>query len=481
MSLGTLETRDRFPIDTTYKPHNTRITDDGGNASDSDAETLIAKPAAAYTSSPYVFERNPTIMPGPLEELTPPPSPGSGSSTRQKLKKGHKQSPSLNMNFAPLLNRASTVISMARDSSNSSPTRHAAPPTPVETRSSATSTSSGSSSPHRRSKTFADFFQIQGNSAPVSFGLLPTPSPKKEQAPYGSPFGPALEERPESKASSGQASPVRPGQTRRGSTFSAAASFLGLTSPRANSLSPVRKSARSRTRIDDETMKLDFENEIFPNESLGGKGEKAFDELLSNSEKLFNKMRTAYAKKCDALNEIDDWRRADQEDLEEQTLRADNLKQQLDEMAAIVTDRDAEIEDLKQEMKDQERRSRTIRALPDTTDEPPCRIERLWSAGGEDAFEIGEDDDSEEESAPPVQSAVDKAAGVVSRPASARSESIKMQPGQVSRKERTSIAWADAAPFLPPEDQLQKQNQDLKQRVRELEETLHSCLGLVDV
>lgn len=325
----------------------------------------------------------------------------------------------------------------------------------------------------------------------MSFGILPTgsSSPRKEQGPTGSPFGPVRREsRPDSVgvSPSGSSSPIRPGHVRRESTLSAAASFFGLGGQRSTAASsPVRRSARSRTRLDDEIMRLDFENEMFPEESLGGKGEKAFDELLANAEKLFNRIRSAYAKKCDALNEMDDLRRADKEALEEQKLRAEHLKEQVEGMATRMSEKDAEVESLRDELEERDRRARTIRVLPPTTtDERPQSQEsgqatRIWSAAGEDVFEIGRDEESDAESESERNSIFDRPSRPVSSSTAPTEEDRRRRSTQL-HQQRQSMAWSDAAPFLPPDHGLQAENKDLKQRVRELEETLQSCLGLVD-
>ena len=228
-------------------------------------------------------------------------------------------------------------------------------------------------------------------------------------------------------------------------------------------------------------MRLDFENEVFPNDSLGGKGEKAFDELLANSERLFERTRNAYAKKCDALNDMDDSRRTDKEELEEQRLRADHLKAQLDKMGKKLCERDEEVEELEKELEGKEQRSKTIRVLPSSIDGLESRpgsaqISRIWSATGEDVFEVSNSRHSKAESE--RHSISDLSSRPVSSAASTL-EDATMKSAQPQRP-RNSMTWVDAAPFLPPVDGLETENKDLKRRVRELEETLQSCLGLVD-
>ena len=259
-----------------------------------------------------------------------------------------------------------------------------------------------------------------------------------------------------------------------------AASFLGIGPSRNGSVSPVRQSARARTRAEDDILRLDFENEMFPNEFLMGKGEKAFDELLTNAEKLFNKMRTAYSRKCDIIQRMEDSWNADREELEEQRVRADMLKQQMDDLAERVMEKDVEIDDLKDEIEEHERDrcSRSIRVLPTADDRAPSQdtdqVRKIWSANGEDPFEIGDDSVSElgDENVEVFSSP--------SRPTSSSTAPTECPRPLSVQKQRQSMAWEDAAPFLPPEDRLQAENKDLRRRVQELEETLNSCLGLVE-
>ena len=476
-----------FAEDTSYNPHGIRLIDDTDTASDSDASSLIARPTAAYTGSPYIFEKNAVTLPGPLEELTPPPSPGYGSKSPNKLqKRGHKSTNSLSLNFAPLLNRANSIIT-PRSSANASPTHQnylsiswplTDDPPPTESPNTA-----GDNPSPRRSKTMSGLFQLQGSSAPISFGLVSTPSPKKEAFPEGSPFGPAADARPTSvasRSSAGNTSPTRPGNPRRGSTLSAAASLFGLAASRANSTSPVRKAARPQPRLDDGIMRLDFENEVFPNESLGGKGEKAFDELLANAEKLFIKMRSAYAKKCDALENIEMVRRADGDAIDEERERLEHVKQQLNEMSAKVEERDTEIRDLEEELEARMRRSRSIRKLSPGGGRAPSqssdRARKIWSADSTGAGDVGNDSGSDSGR----ESVFDRH----SRPSSSSSASTEAAGPDASatqQQKRHSTFWEDAAPFVPPEAALVAENKDLKKRISELEETLSSCLGLVDL
>ncbi|KAL9081842.1 MAG: hypothetical protein Q9159_006982 [Coniocarpon cinnabarinum] len=472
--------------ETSYNPHGIRLIDETDSASTSDASTLIARPTPAYTGSPYVFERNPVALPGPLEELTPPPSPCRGSTPSRSPKKiSDKPQNSPSFNFGPFLSHANAVLT-PRSSANSSPTRQGRPDSPWSSTSSKGEASSAvcsednSSSP-RRPKAFSHLFQFQGSSAPVSFGLVSTPSPKKEELPENSPFGPGSSDRPTSvpsKSSAGNASPTRPHNPRRGSTLSVAASFLGLSAPRAASSSPTRKSARPRSQTADEILELDFENEVFPNESLGGKGEKAFDELLTNAEKLFNKMRTAYARKCDAFECLDAERRTEREVLGETRERLEHVKQQLNEMSAKVEEREAEIQDLEDELEDRVKRGRTARMLSPEADRAPSqssdRARKIWSADRSSGY-YGCDEAGAESGA---ESVFDRR----SRPSSSTSAGVRsVQPGSCAQENRTSTFWEEAAPFVPPEAAMLAENQDLKKRIGELEETLQSCLGIVDI
>ena len=473
-------------------PHTAQLPDQADTATDSDASTLIARPSAAYISSPYIFERNPTAMPGPLEELTPPPSPGTGTKgpSQKTTRKGHKSGASLSMSFPPLLTRASHLIT-PRSSANPSPTRqdHDASPRSFKESSigSMTPTEANNEAANRFSRNLTDLFQFQGSSAPVCFGISSTSSPKRN-TPGSPPAGSAVDGRPSSVGSAAKVSPHdvgagRPDHVRRGSTLSVAASFLGLATQRTQSTSPVRKSARARTRLDDEITRLDFENEVFPNDSLGGKGERAFDELLVNAEKLFNKMQAAYTRKCQSLVQLESSRQANTHALEESRERFEHVKRQLNEMAAKLEERDAEIKDLEDELEERVSRARTVRMLSPHQLRAPSqssdRVKKIWSAEGDDTLLHDENEQAHDESE--RESALHQLSRSLSRsPSIAPAEASG--PGPVTPPSRpVTTFWQDAAPYLPPEAALLSENNELKRRIGELEATLQSCLGLVDL
>ncbi|KAI9708710.1 MAG: hypothetical protein M1828_002673 [Chrysothrix sp. TS-e1954] len=385
---------------------------------------------------------------------------------------------------------------------------------------------------------FGDLFTLQGSSAPVGFGVLP--SPNREVPTHAIPL-------------SGRSSPVkgieglrssmadgtkRPKHTRSGSTLQVAASFLGLGgAKKEDNLTKKRERGRALQKLeavptksemceeeedddDDEWLNLDIDKALFTGEAPIPTGfrDEAYEALAANARQLFSRMQAAYLDKHEseisAQDELDDAldaKDAIEEELDEARERITCLKEQLGEMGQQLADEVESTEMLKEELKEEKRTVRRIQSIrlvgeerqrgrsKDVENELVLMMEgegegqtmeRLFSASddvGDKTGGIGA------MASRPLSASSVASSAVSTRPSTPRSAASTApssapdcfsSPGTDGARPRASaMFWRDAAPFLKPEGgegKLKKENDELKVRIRELEQTIEGCLGLVD-
>lgn len=470
------------------------------------ANQVVARPPTAFTTPYSAALTKATREAQPFAELAIQ-SPRTGGPPR-----GASPTPSTssqNQSFS----RPVSIISNPFTSTEASPTPSKATVAQQDVRS---ETGSGGDSPHhQRNKSSKTPFPIltdlwQGSSAPVSFGLVP--SPKKEQLPEGSPF------RPISRSST-SSSPTRPTHTRRGSTLQAAASFLGLSSPRSGSTSPTRKprvvDVESLNSFNpggiDEIQNINLEAELLPEGRPSGHEAKAaaFDPLLGRSEGLFVRLREAYSAKTWELSATREQQGEEQEEMEQVKTREKHLKLQLNDMAGNLTEKQDKVKALMKELEEEKEerarieetleRERSIRVVESTNeaslDEDEADSQRkpdkseheeIFSADNvESEFRLLAGDDpgnssDEENSAGGSIFDGTRPLSEASRPSTAPDMDVAGDHSTQQRPmQRKSMIWEEAAPYLPPEALLRDENQRLRKRLAELEETVQMCLGLV--
>lgn len=375
--------------------------------------------------------------PGPSIELTPPPSPDRQPSPVSWKETGQG-----------LLQRAATIASR-----RTSPER-----SPIGTK---------RSKPKGSISGIADLFS--GTSAPVSLGIVP--SPRKEAFGDDGPFNNSLSGRPSQ-------------QHRRGSSLQVAASLLGLSSK--TSLSRSRFQRRiTEEDFEDEILNLDLEAELFP---MGVPGQdalpsEAYDDLLANASRLFQRMQNAYRDQHTAFREVKASANFDQEELEEAKIRAKHLKLQLDGMSNVVAEQDADMKNIKAELDEERGRRRLEHQLRQNT----VKLVRQSRIIDMSTLNMGTLET-------PDLSAVDLSDLQLERmnlesdnESEADSVFSKDSRGasSASSTTRTEQAASEAmAPWVAPQatagvSSSSEEIRQLKQRIAELEETVQGCLGLV--
>ena len=465
-------------------------------------DKVIARPPAAFTTT-YSAALSKAIQEAPpLAELTPPPSP-----SRDSLPMPSTSSSS------PATSRTGSMISNPFASTGSSPLlskmtlAQGQDAHPAGTAGQTPSTHHKSKSSKTTLPVLTDL--LQGSSAPVTFGLVP--SPKKEQPSGPSPFGP-------NGRSSVASSPTRPAHVRRGSTLQAAASFLGLSSNRPGSVSSSRQSrALDIESLDEEShngddiQNLDLEAELLPEGRPSGHEAKAagYDSLLGNSERLSMRLREAYSAKVWEVRAMHEMQKAEMEEMEQAKTRERHLKMQLSEMAGCVAKREDDVKALISEIEREKekragtesalRKERSIRVVDSNAGESSVKEhsgplkpkmperEKIFSAdSAERELRMREGDDicdSSDEGHSDGGSIFDRSTppSEASCPSTAPdSEAVANHVSEQRVSQRKSMIWEEAAPYLPPESLLRDENQQLRKRIAELEETVQMCLGLVD-
>lgn len=443
------------------------------------AGQIIAKPPVAFTTPYSAAINHASKDTRSTSELTPPPSPTRGGSPTPTIstlqhERPHSRTESVLSNpFVSALNSPSqSQTRLARHSHMDikEPDAHGRK-------------SPGTEGKNRNSKTaFPALGLFSGASAPISFGFVH--SPKKEEAPEGSPFGPC--EKPRSP------SPPRPNHVRRGSTLQAAANLLGLGASRPGSVSPTRHcraltvdtaSVRSNSRQG--ILELDLTAELIPDGLPNNVEDKAegFDELLASSERLFVRIREAYRAQSWEMQVMQEER----EEMEEARTRELHLKMQLDEMAKTVSGKESVEKDLQRQLEDERSskaeleqmltKERSVRVVGVDEDEAfRRRVERFAHAEAE-----GQSSDEEHSADGSVFDHSSRPSTPATAPDVSDVAMAESPDGQAGgKRQRRSMVWQDAAPYLPPEAVLKEENGRLRKRLAELEETVQMCLGLVD-
>lgn len=224
-------------------------------------------------------------------------------------------------------------------------------------------------------------------------------------------------------------------------------------------------------------MRIDFEDAVFPDDDNGIPKEKVLSVVLANGKRVLDRVQSAYLDKAVQLENERRARAQDQEALAEARMRADQFKEQLDAMATQMQEKESEIEGLHDELDEMDRRARSIRLLDpasrDSFDDVEVDRERFFSLGPSV-------DDSSESGGEDGESVFERPGSRSTAPTEADAAHVNGR-GSTANAQRGSVALRDAAPFLKPGPDLERENRELKRRIAELEETVNGCLGLVDL
>ncbi|KAL1957646.1 hypothetical protein VTO42DRAFT_5623 [Malbranchea cinnamomea] len=101
---------------------------------------------------------------------------------------------------------------------------------------------------------------------------------------------------------------------------------------------------------DDEFLNLDIDEALFPSGHPASTAEEAFKNLRENAERLIRQLQAAYKLRTFALHEALAEKQAQKEELEESASRFQNIKAQLNEMAARVVEQDRVMKSLVEDL-----------------------------------------------------------------------------------------------------------------------------------
>ncbi|CAG8931810.1 unnamed protein product [Penicillium salamii] len=134
---------------------------------------------------------------------------------------------------------------------------------------------------------------------------------------------------------------------------------------------------------EDEFLNLDITAALSLPESDSDSDDEALDALRHQADKLLRRMQDAYKQRTFAMHQALADKNEKQEELEETRSRVDNLKMQLDGMAAKVLDQEKAMQAMAEELEQEKRlrkseesrsRSRTVRTVP-VDDEPSLELQ----------------------------------------------------------------------------------------------------------
>ena len=396
-------------------------------------------------------------------DITPPASPTkmapqfntsvdqSRPSTPSAAAAGVAAATAVANKLSPFLNRANSFMSRARPS----PRRR---DSEVST-SSTTSRQGGRQRSNLSTSSFSDFFDLSASTTQIQYGLAL--APRKGHARGSN----------ETSSNPSRNHANRPIHSRSNSTFS---NLLGLS--HSGSRSPVRQPRRiieeDEADKEDELLHLDLEKELFPDgvPSHDLVPSEAYDALISNASRLFLRMQQAYGEKAATLREYRNLEKEDDEELDEAKERARHLKLQLDGMSGKVAESREETRRLRQELSESRH---TIK------DEVSFHGLRVVSAEGEESILFDETRDAPSHSDADDTESISAASEWSAAPSTSSftSMSHKSSSGQ-----HTPRSWGNANSAFMRDGHLSlsEENQRLKARIAELEETVNGCLGLVE-
>ena len=167
-----------------------------------------------------------------------------------------------------------------------------------------------------KSGTLASWFQ--GESRPISLGVLPSPTKEDVDSPNKMSASPV--DRPVGQTSSKPLLPSR---------------FSFFTSK-----SSIQKAPSPPPDIHDEFLDLDIGKSLFPAGPADPFSPAAFKNLVQNAEGLLARLQAAYRERVISLHEMTVEKETQSEELEGAETRAKHLKIQLDNMAAKLAKQD---------------------------------------------------------------------------------------------------------------------------------------------
>ena len=217
------------------------------------------------------------------------------------------------------------------------------------------SRNSTQSKPEEKIGKLADWFK--GESAPISIGILPSPTNVKV-SPLG-PIGSTSEIRP--------SSPLQRTSIAQGASKPAMASRFSFFSSKAS----LSKPASLAPNHGDELLDMDVSNTLYPAGPPDPTSPAAFKNLQQQAERLLARLQTAYRERTLQLRDMAAEKEALAEETEGAETRARHLKIQLDDMSVKLAEQDKAmmnlVDDLAQEKlarrEEEEARKRTVRLV----------------------------------------------------------------------------------------------------------------------
>jgi hypothetical protein len=227
--------------------------------------------------------------------------------------------------------------------------------------------------------------------------------------------------------------------------------------------------SKSRDLNEDPILSLDVTASLFPQGEPDYLNPGAFHDLPANAESLVSKMQAAYRLKCEENETLRMQMLVQADELDESETRAQHLKTQLDEMSLRMArnerDFSNKIRDEREKREEIETRCRKI------LDDPSPH---LWSSTRSENSDSGFESEGESEPKTPMSGhfpslSIDET--LLDR--KLESSYALRQPGH-----KTTVSF-QADSLFGFDCDLRAENQELKQRVAELETVVDSCLLLL--
>lgn len=242
--------------------------------------------------------------------------------------------------------------------------------------------------PEEKAGKLVDWFR--GESAPISVGILP--SPTKEKSNSLGTVGSSSEIRPSSL--------LQRRSTAQGASKSAMASRFSFFSSKAS----LAKPTTHLPDLDDELLDMNVSKGLFPAGSVDPIPPAALKNLQQQAESLLSRLQTACRERTLQLREMTAEKEALAEETEGAEIRARHLKMQLDDMSVKLAEQDEAMMNLVDELareklarrEEEEARKRTVRLVEHNS--PPNTSHRRISCANtvsDSGFESEDDSPSE--------------------------------------------------------------------------------------
>lgn len=417
-------------------------------------QDILLAPPAALTSNPTL--QDPQL---PIEETVHPKQPRTHQRQLTDILSFHK---------LPALHIRSTASSPTRDStkhktlqspledSNFQLSPQSSPHlSPINDKWSFIPTLSGDKSGQIRIEDkggkLADWFR--GESEPVNLRVLPSPT-KEKADPLEAMSSPAASRPPlglQRKSTSQLFTKSPNTSTSRFTFFKAKA--------------PPSQLLLSSAPPDDEFLTLDITAALFPEGALTPSSPTSFQTLLQNAESVLQRLQTAYKQRTTSLHDLTASYSAQGEELSEAEMRARHLKQQLDNITLKVTEQDAAMMNLVDELarekqlrrEEEDARKRSVKLVKSSfvegdnhsAEDEEGKFRRLGkrsSVASDSGFES-----EDESSASSIFSASSKAHNAVTSPCPSLSSASSTTSMEIHQAKFLTMTPARPRPAMPPQ------------------------------